>query len=74
MDGWSSDSQNFPKNKKGTWVRDADRPISLLGGIASGRPTALLICDRCPRYGTGSVRKMRSVYGRKDGIENSKEG
>ena len=70
MDGWSSDSQNFPKNKKGTWVRDADRPISLLGGNASGRPTALLIC----LVWSGSVRKMRSVHGHKDGIENSKEG
>jgi hypothetical protein len=63
MDGWNSDSQNFPKNKKGTWVRDADRPISLLGGNASSRPTALLICNRCTWYGTGACERCDPYTG-----------
>lgn len=63
MDGWNSDFQNFPKNKKGTWVRDADKPISLFGGIASGRPTALLICDRCHWYGAGTCERCDPYTG-----------
>ena len=63
MDGWSSESENFPENKKGTWVRSADRSISLLGGNASGRPTALLICDKCPWYGTGACERCDPYTG-----------
>ena len=63
MDGWNSDFQNSSKNKKGIWNRDTDKPISLLGGIASGRPTALLICDRCPWHGTGACERCDPYTG-----------